>query len=138
SSIDLAAPVPEAPPTGPRGGDRQVPFPSISVVVPTYNRARVVADLHGALARQVYPASCMEIIVIDNSSTDGTEEVVRDCQAALPISVRFIRKPNDGPAASRNVGARHARGDVIAFTDSDCLPDPNWLRNAARAFGDGV
>lgn len=113
-------------------------YPFISVIVPTYNRGRVLPHLFSALAHQLYPADRMELIVVDNSSSDDTEQVVARWARVLPFEVRFYRKDNKGPAASRNYGAARARGEVLAFTDSDCLPVPAWLRGAARGFGDGA
>lgn len=115
---------------------RELPF--ISVVVPTFNRAVVLPYLLAALARQTYPADRMEVIVVDNSSTDDTEEVVKAWQAVTPFALSFYRKENRGPAASRNYGAARAVGDVIAFTDSDCLPLPTWLARAADGLANGA
>lgn len=106
------------------------PSPMVSVVVPTYNRASYLPRLFAALSGQVYPASRMELIVVDNSSTDDTESVVREWAGRMPFPIRFHRKENNGPAASRNVGASLARGQVLAYTDSDCVPVPDWLHNA--------
>lgn len=113
-------------------------LPLISVIVPTYNRARVLPYLFQALAYQQYPAHRMELIVVDNSSSDDTEAVVSRWAKVLPFQVSFYRKDNKGPAASRNYGAARARGEIVAFTDSDCLPVPGWLRGAARAFQRGA
>lgn len=113
-------------------------LPFISVVVPTYERAAILPYLFAALALQVYPSERMELIVVDNSSSDNTEDMVARWRDALPWAVTFIRKENRGPAASRNLGAAAALGDVLAFTDSDCVPRPNWLRSAARAFEAGA
>lgn len=112
--------------------------PFISVVVPTYNRASVLPYLFAALARQTYPAERMELIIVDNSSSDDTESVVSTWRQALPFSVSFYRKENRGPAASRNYGAARAIGDIIAFTDSDCLPAPTWLARGAGGFARGA
>lgn len=113
-------------------------FPFISVIVPTYNRASELPYLFAALAAQWYPAERMELLVVDNSSSDGTEEVVARWARSLPFEVRFHRKPNNGPAASRNDGAAAARGEILAFTDSDCVPLPGWLRSAADGFVHGA
>jgi len=122
------------------GGEQTPPksLPFISVIVPTYNRARVLPYLFQALAHQFYPADRMELIVVDNSSSDNTEDVVKRWAEVLPFEVRFYRKDNKGPAASRNYGAARAHGEIVAFTDSDCLPVPGWLRGAAREFGEGA
>ena len=113
-------------------------LPFVSVVVPTYNRASVLPYLFAALALQTYPADRMELILVDNSSTDDTELAVQRWRTVLPFGVTFIRKENNGPAASRNRGAAAARGDLLAFTDSDCIPATGWLRAAVRAFDAGA
>jgi glycosyltransferase involved in cell wall biosynthesis len=109
----------------------------VSVIVPTRDRAKYLGNLLQALSRQTYPRDLYEVIVVDNSSTDGTKAVV---EAAIHDGqrVRYLTKQNDGPAASRNRGAEMATGDILAFTDSDCLPSPNWIAEGVRAFSEGV
>jgi glycosyltransferase involved in cell wall biosynthesis len=109
-------------------------LPRVSVVVPTRNRAEYLADVLNALQAQVYPASRLDVTVVDNSSTDNTETVVAAAAAAAPFPIRYIRKEDRGPAASRNLGAARTTGEIIAFTDSDCVPDPGWLHQAVRMF----
>lgn len=121
--------------TPPAGRTR---FPFITVVVPTYNRARVLPHLFASLAKQHYPSDRMELVVVDNSSSDDTESVVEQWKQVLPFSTRFYRKENKGPAASRNYGAARARGEIIAFTDSDCIVSADWLRNSLRGFDNGA
>jgi len=106
--------------------------PLVSVIVPTFNRADLLGHLLGALAEQAYPSSLLELIVVDNSSTDGTAELVERWSKVMGYPVRFVRKQNEGPVASRNLGASQARGRVLAFTDSDCVPDPRWVLNAVH------
>jgi glycosyltransferase involved in cell wall biosynthesis len=113
-----------------------VPF--VSVIVPTWNRAEFVEQLLNALSFQVYPSDRLEVLVIDNSSTDNTEEVVAAASARFAFPVRYHRKANDGPAASRNRGAELATGEILAFTDSDCLPVPGWIASAVSHFQPGV
>jgi glycosyltransferase involved in cell wall biosynthesis len=108
-------------------------WPFVSVIVPTFNRATVLPYLFAALAMQRYPASRMEVIVVDNSSADDTEAVVEKWSRVVPYRLAFYRKENRGPAASRNFGAKRARGEILAFTDSDCVPGPFWLRRATAA-----
>ncbi|HEX2645690.1 MAG TPA: glycosyltransferase, partial [Candidatus Dormibacteraeota bacterium] len=100
--------------------------------------AKVLPHLFGSLARQEYPADRMELIVVDNSSQDDTAEVVDRWKGIFPFETRFYRKDNRGPAASRNYGAARARGDIIAFTDSDCIVWSNWIRNAMEGFNRGA
>jgi glycosyltransferase involved in cell wall biosynthesis len=120
----------------PGAGEPAMPF--VSVIVPTRNRAAWLAYTLYAIALQVYPSDRIEVLVVDNSSTDNTEEVVRQWAAAYPFPLNFYTKSNEGPAASRNYAAARATGDVLAFTDSDCMPEPDWLANGVRAMADGV
>ncbi|HZQ49652.1 MAG TPA: glycosyltransferase family 2 protein [Candidatus Dormibacteraeota bacterium] len=113
-------------------------MPTVSVVIPTRNRAAWLAYTLHAVALQVYPSELVEVIVVDNSSTDNTEEVVRAWADRYPFPLHFHRKANEGPAASRNYAAARATGEVIAFTDSDCMPEPDWLANGVRALERGV
>ena len=108
-------------------------WPFVSVIVPTFNRASVLPYLFAALAIQRYPASQVEVIVVDNSSSDDTQAVVKEWSHVVPFRLAFYRKENRGPAASRNFGAARARGEILAFTDSDCVPGPFWLRTATAA-----
>ncbi len=100
-----------------------------SVVIATYNRKDLLRRCLMAVTRQDYPD--YEVIVVDDGSTDGTEEMV---QREFP-QVRYIRQePNRGPAAARNRGIEAATGEIVAFTDDDCEPPPNWLRRLQSGF----
>lgn len=114
------------------------PLPTVSVIIPTRNRADWLAYVLYALARQVYPSELAEVLIVDDSSVDATEEVVRRWAEVHPFRVRFLRNVRKGPAASRNYGAAQATGEVLAFTDSDCMPEPNWLLNGVRGLEDGA
>jgi glycosyltransferase involved in cell wall biosynthesis len=109
----------------------------VSVIVPTYNRASYLSSLLNALSAQVYPSSLIEVIIVDNSSTDGTEEVVNNFTARTSFPVRYLYKNDEGPAIARNLGARSSAGEILAFTDSDCIPRPDWIRNAVSGLGEG-
>src|SRR6266550_4530573 len=89
----------------------------ISVVVPTYNGATLVADAVRSILSQTVPPR--EILVVDDGSTDDTPEVC----AKFPAPVRYIRQPNGGVSAARNRGIAEARGDWIALADADDV----WL-----------
>jgi glycosyltransferase involved in cell wall biosynthesis len=121
-------------------GKAKVPrsLQTVSVVVPTRNRAPWLGYLFDSLSRQAYPSRLVEIVIVDNSSTDNTEEVVRQWSEVLPFEIRFVRKQNKGPASSRNYGVVHSTGEILAFTDSDCMPDPRWLLNGVGALGSGI
>jgi glycosyl transferase family 2 len=102
--------------------------PLVSVVIPVYNGERFVADAVGSVLAQGYPS--LEIIVIDDGSTDGTEAVVR----RLPCDVHYFKQENLGPAAARNRGIRDASGDFVAFLDADDLWPPHTLHTLVGAL----
>jgi O-antigen biosynthesis protein len=95
-------------------------YPKVSVVVASYNGARTLAACLQSLCRLNYPD--YEVILVDDGSTDSTREIA----AAFP-TVRVIHQENLGLSAARNRGIAAATGDVVAFTDSDCRADEDWL-----------
>lgn len=99
-----------------------------SVVVPTYNRAATLRQTLTALMAQDYPD--YEIIVVDDGSTDDTRAMI----AREFPHVRYVCQTNRGPAAARNRGIAHARGEIIAFTDDDCVPPRDWLARLADGY----
>jgi len=109
-----------------------VPF--ISIIVPTFDRQAALPACVQALTQQDYPADRFEIIIVDDGSP--VPVVVRD--HALPHDMRLtvVWQPNAGPAAARNTGAGRARGDILAFTDDDCMPSPQWLGSLADSVTD--
>ena len=101
---------------------------TVSVIIPTYNRARYLPTaLDSIIAQTVKP---LEIIVVDDGSTDDTEQVV----AFYHDSVSYIRQENAGPSAARNLGIRAARGSIIAFLDSDDAWLPLKLEKQLNCF----
>src|SRR5262249_12219137 len=69
-----------------------------------------------------------EVVVVDDGSSDGTEEAVRGWVAGRDVNVRYLRQANAGPAAARNRGAAAARGEALVFIDNDILVEPSFLR----------
>ena len=92
-------------------------LPLVSVIIPTYNRAGVVGTAIESVLQQTYAS--LEIIIVDDGSTDGTEGALR----RFGDKITTVRQRNSGPAAARNRGIRESRGDIVAFLDSDDL----WL-----------
>ncbi|MBI4498305.1 MAG: glycosyltransferase [Chloroflexi bacterium] len=101
-----------------------------SVIIPVYNGADAITVCLAAVRCQTLPQDAYEIIVVDDGSTDGTGE-----QAAA-LGATVLRQPNRGPAAARNLGAQHATGEVLVFTDADCAPTPDWLDRLLAPFTD--
>jgi GT2 family glycosyltransferase len=101
-----------------------------SIVVPTYGRPRQLSDCLEALAGQTF-CEPWEVVVVD----DGSPEPIGGVADAFAgrLALRTIRQENAGPAAARNQGVHEARGEFIAFTDDDCLPEPGWLGQLVEA-----
>jgi len=99
------------------------------VVIPTYNAERTIDSCLDALLQQSVERDCYEIIVVDDGSTDATPAIV----ASYP-SVRLIRQANAGPAVARNRGAQEARGEILLFTDADCVPAHDWIERMTAPF----
>ncbi|MBN2005995.1 MAG: glycosyltransferase [Anaerolineae bacterium] len=105
---------------------------SYSVIVPAYQAADVVGACVAALARQTVPRERYEILVVDDGSTDATA-----AEAERAGADRVIRlAQNGGPSVARNAGIAAAHGDILLFTDSDCVPRPEWLALMTAPFDD--
>ncbi|NLE46605.1 MAG: glycosyltransferase family 2 protein, partial [Chloroflexi bacterium] len=109
--------------------------PFVSVIVPVYNDMQGVRILTQALLAQDYPDSAFEVILVDNNSTDGTLDVLRDIRQEHPERIRVaIEDSVRSSYAARNKGIEVARGEILAFTDADCIPKQDWLSAGVRAF----
>ena len=104
--------------------------PSVSVVIPTWNGATRIGPCLLALLEQSKGRN-VEVLVIDDGSTDATASVV----AQYP-QVRLVSRANAGPAAARNQGAHEAGGEILLFTDDDCVPQAGWLDAMLAPFSD--
>lgn len=105
----------------------------VSVVIPTRNRAADLGRCLTALAGQSYPLAQVEIIICDDGSTESLAEPLATARS-LGLPIRCLRQEPSGPAAARNLGIRAAEGPVIALTDSDTVPDQEWLTKLMAAL----
>lgn len=113
--------------------------PVVSVVVSTYQRSKALPGLVSALEQQTYPMDEIEVVIVDNGSTDDTSEVLARLAADSPLKIRAVTlSSNEGSSGGRNAGWRAAEGEVIAFTDDDCLPEPDWLKAGLEALEEDV
>jgi GT2 family glycosyltransferase len=133
------------PASGPASADWQAAGAyevEVSVVIPTYRRAQMLAACLAALCRQDLAPNRYEVIVCD----DGPDHETRDCvarvaraQASRGLAVRYVPVTRtQGPAGARNAGWRQASGTVIAFTDDDTLPERHWLAAGIAALAHGA
>lgn len=107
---------------------------TISIIVPVYNRHKILANTLAALIHQTYPSSLMEIIVVDDGSNDEVFEVIKKYENR--INLYYARQPDSGYrlAAARNIGLKLSSGDSIAFMDADILPLPTDIENYMRVL----
>jgi len=111
----------------------------VSVIVPTHNRKALLEACIGSLFGQDYPQDDYEVVIVDDSSNDGTQEMVRRL-AQRHKNLRYFKEKKKGPAAARNLGASVSHGEIICFTDDDCVVSASWVRDmfAAHKGNPGV
>lgn len=111
-------------------------LPAVSIVICTRNRSSSLARTLDAIGSLDLPdlSAPAELIVVDNGSTDETQQVVDAFRARAPLPVAYVYEGSPGLAAARNAGILHAEHEVILFTDDDCLPARDWLLTTLRLF----
>ncbi|MFF5843244.1 bifunctional polysaccharide deacetylase/glycosyltransferase family 2 protein [Streptomyces massasporeus] len=106
----------------------------VTVIVPAYNEKECIANTLDSLARSTHP---IEIIVVDDGSTDGTSEIAREAALALGMTnVRVVRQENAGKPAALNNGVRSARHDIVVMMDGDTVFEPDTVRQLVQPFAD--
>jgi cellulose synthase/poly-beta-1,6-N-acetylglucosamine synthase-like glycosyltransferase len=103
---------------------------SVTVVVPVHNRELTIQPLMESLQKLDYDRNKVEVIVVDGNSTDKTQEIVKK------YPVKLIVEKKKGLNRARNTGIKSSKGDIIAFTDSDCIVPPNWITKIVENFKD--
>jgi glycosyltransferase involved in cell wall biosynthesis len=101
----------------------------ITVIIPTYRDWKRLSLCLKALEHQVYDNQMFEIIIVNNDPGDAQPH-----DFYLPTNCRIVSELKKGSYAARNAGIAIAKGEIIAFTDSDCIPDANWLATAIELF----
>src|SRR5271169_5687767 len=104
--------------------------PFVTALIDTYNHEAMIGEAIASVLSQDFPASEMEVLVVDDGSTDRTPEIVRQFQPR----VRLIRKANGGQASAFNAGIAEAQGEIVAFLDGDDWWAANKLSRVAEVF----
>ncbi len=109
-------------------------LPKVSVIVPVYNGEADLPELISCLLAQSYPAEAVEYLLVDNGSYDRTAVIIQEA-VSQNRSLGYLQEVNiQSSYAARNAGIRAAQGQIIAFTDADCRPEPNWLERLIIPF----
>lgn len=112
-----------------------IPMTNLSVVIPVYNGAMDLPELIEGLRSQTYPANQVEYLLVDNNSQDNSVAIVQELAASSSIEISsLLENKIQSSYAARNVGIRAAKGEIIAFTDMDCRPEPQWLEELIQPF----
>ena len=105
--------------------------PMISVIIPACNAREELKACLDALEQQTVPRDQYEIIVVNDGPVDTTVEVMTDRYGVI-----FLSQPRRGAAAARNLGAERAQGEILLFTDADCVPEHNWIEAMTSPLAD--
>ena len=107
----------------------------ISLIICTYNREKYIGPLLESIAKNDYPTTEYEIVLVDNNCTDNTREACKQFAAANPeVTLRYVVEPEQGLSAARNKGIKEAKGEIIIYVDDDALVDSDYIRIYAEHF----
>ncbi len=109
-------------------------LPQVSVIVPIYNGDRDLPDLIERLKKQTYASEKVEYLLVDNNSSDRTPNILEEVAKNNLNFQHLTEKKIQSSYAARNLGIRQAKYDILVFTDADCRPQPNWLREIVQPF----
>ena len=103
-------------------------YPSLSIVVPVLNMGKTIKATLDSLVNLEYPRNLLEIIVVDGKSRDNTRKIVQE------YPVKLVDQEGTGLNAARNTGIKYSSGEIIAYTDGDCVVPPDWAKLIAKNF----
>ena len=107
----------------------------ITLIICTYNREKYIRPLLESIAKNDYPTTEYEIVLVDNNCTDNTRGVCEDFSASHPeVALRYVVESEQGLSAARNKGIKEAKGDIIIYVDDDALVDSDYIRIYAEHF----
>lgn len=107
---------------------------AVSVIVPSFNRKSEIQELLSSLALQQLDRDQFEVVIVDDGSNDGTEELVKHFKSTENLDILYLKQNHKGPGAARNLGMDSAKYDIFVFIDSDCTAPPLWLKIIKEIF----
>jgi cellulose synthase/poly-beta-1,6-N-acetylglucosamine synthase-like glycosyltransferase len=102
--------------------------PFVSVIIPVLNEEQTIRDCLTSVLRTNYPPERLEVLVVDNGSSDNTAEIIKS------FPVRYLWEPQRGVTMARNKGIKASEGEILAFVDADCRTTWGWLREMIQPF----
>src|SRR6187401_2334687 len=106
--------------------------PDFSIIIPTHNRIPQLSECLRGVSALDCPREKMQVVVVNDGGTEIPKAQVMDWQRELDFAV--LTQTHRGPSAARNLGARHARNLWLVFTDDDCVPERDWLKQFAQTL----
>jgi len=107
----------------------------LSIIIASYNRAASLLQFVRELSHQVVPDNVdWEVVIVDNNSTDGTRSAIAPLVEENSRRYKYLLESRQGKSMALNTGRRAATGEILVFTDDDCVPDPKWLATIAMEF----
>lgn len=107
---------------------------TVSIIIPTYNRADFLSITLESCINQSYPKDLFEIIVADNNSSDNTKAVVEEWMAKSDVPIKYIFEARQGAHFARNTSAKLSESDILYYTDDDMIADKDLLKNIVKIF----
>jgi len=109
----------------------------ISIIICTYNRADYIGEAMKSLLQQDFDKDCFETIVVNNNSTDNTEQICKDFISANPVyQFYYFNEKEQGSSPARNTGAKHAKGELLIFMDDDAIAEKDFLKNTWNFYSE--
>jgi glucosyl-dolichyl phosphate glucuronosyltransferase len=109
----------------------------ISIIICTYNRADYIGEAMKSLLQQDFDKDCFETIVVNNNSTDNTEQICKDFISANPdYQLYYFNEKEQGSSPARNTGAKHAKGELLIFMDDDAIAENDFLKNTWQFYSE--
>src|SRR5574341_1594500 len=108
--------------------------PYVSVIIPTYNREKMLGITIESFIKQTYPVGRYEIIISDNNSNDNTKYIVHEWQGKSNVAIKYFLEARQGVHYARNSAAKIAKGAILYFTDDDMIADKDLLTNLIKVF----
>jgi len=106
--------------------------PEISIIIPAYNAGKYIRKTISSCLTQRDFTKNLEVVVVDDGSVDNTADIIKE------FPVTYIYQENGGPAKARNTGWNNSHTEIIFFTDSDCVPQDNWISTMCSSFRKGA